>query len=212
MEYATDVVLADDHTSVCVAAGGGCLDETGTPDLRWPGYLGKSYEAGGVLFVGNVHRNFDSNGVTVSLSRDLVAATLALRTDPTAQQAYLTATRASYLSGLAGNPRWKVSSTFDRTRTALGLDWKQLAYTNAGKTQMVNGSKHTKVIKGCLERFPLPDLVKRLDASLVVTCSAEARKQLEAAGLEPVYFPQLWCSAEQAEVAVARCAAWAKQR
>jgi len=99
-------------------------------------------------------------------------------------------------------------------RAALGLEWTQFAYTNAGKTQMIVGSGHTRVIKGCLRRFPLPDLVKKLEASLVVTCSAEARKQLEGAQVAPVYFAQAkqWRPVGQLEEAVARCAAWAEQR
>lgn len=99
-------------------------------------------------------------------------------------------------------------------RAALGLEWTQFAYTNAGKTQMIVDSGHTRVIKGCLRRFPLPDLVKKLEASLVVTCSAEARKQLEGAQVAPVYFAQAkqWRPVGQLEEAVARCAAWAEQR
>lgn len=66
LEYAASVVLGDHHTEACVAAGGGTLEADGTPELRWPGYLGERFARGGLLLVGNVHRNFASDGVPES--------------------------------------------------------------------------------------------------------------------------------------------------
>lgn len=64
IDYARSVVLGDHHTDMCRRAGGGCLEINGTPELPWPGYIGPQYRSGGLLLVGNVHRNFASDWCT----------------------------------------------------------------------------------------------------------------------------------------------------
>lgn len=124
LAYAYDVVTADDHTAACLAAGGGCLEPNGSPELRWPGYLGRSCRPGGLLLVGNVHRNFSSNGVSPSVSSELVAATRDWRKSPNDGEDYLQQTRRVYLAGLASSPRWRVSIPFSYLLARLHLTWE----------------------------------------------------------------------------------------
>lgn len=189
LDYARDVVLADDHTTLCLQGGGGCLEPGGHPELRWPGYLGARYRPGGLLLVGNVHQRFSSNGVARWVGARLVDATQDLRADP-AQfgKEYLDITRECYLEGLRG---WNVAAPFAEIMRALGTSWDDVAYTNASKTQLLPGHNLNKVVRDCLRRFPISTLASStLEASLVVTCSAQARDALRKAGVPCEYFTQ----------------------
>jgi len=195
------------------ATGGQCLEDQGSDEFRWPGYLGRNYKAGGVLFIGNIHQRFGSNKVNPSVSRRLVQATHALRADPGIADRYLEETRAAYFEGLAGSPKWNVAKPFDAILAAIGQDWSDVAYTNASKSQMVPTSDLAMVdptnnIAGCLRRFPVSALAADLEARLLVTCSASARNHLTAAGTTPVYFKQKYRTLQELQQAAKDSARW----
>lgn len=114
LAYATSVLLGDHHTDRCVRSGGGCLEDGGAQQLRWPGYIGPLYKTGGVLLVGNVHRNFASGGVPEWVPSLLIETTQALRRDPIGHAAkYISDIRRAYERGLTSNKlgTWKVART-----------------------------------------------------------------------------------------------------
>lgn len=208
LEYAKDVVLSDDHTEACCRAGGGTLERGGEAWMRWPGYIGAAYEPGGLLFVGNIHRDFASNGVPQWVPDVLVAATRSLRADPSGYgDTYVNDIQRAYHRGLGGDPdgvrAWTVARPFQRVLADLGEAWTQVAYTNASKSQATPGQNADRLIEGCLKRWPLTDLVGILEPRAVVTCSAAARRALANASTPVHYFPQRFSYARLSEISEA---------
>ncbi len=204
LDYAWDVVSADEQTAADVAHGGGCVNDDDAPHLRWPGYLGARYERARVLLAGNVHTRFDSNGVAPHVARDLVAATHRWRRQPRARDDYLRTTRAAYLEGLSGSPRWTVAGPFSTILDELGLDWGEVAYTNGSKSQLTQGTT-APLVKAGLARFPMSRLARDvLDARLVITCSAPVRDHLQRAGVPVAYWRQMRWSRQDVLAAAQR--------
>jgi hypothetical protein len=193
LAYAQDVVLGDDHTASCVRDGGGCLEAPDAAHLRWPGFMGRLYRPGGLLLVGNVHRNFASDGVPTWVAELLAATTAAFRADPAGHgPGYLADTRRAYLRGLSGAEpgRWNVSRPFSYLLQRLGLDWDNVCYTNGSKSQAVPGAAIDRLIRGCVQRWPVEDLAARLGASHVITSSAVVRDDLRSKEVPVLHFPQ----------------------
>jgi len=205
LDYAVDVVASTDHD--CTKDGGGCLEGGGESWMRWPGYLGSEFREGvGLLLVGNVHRDFTSNNVPLWVSELLVSTTKHLRADPENHRSqYFSEVQAAYHRGLAGDDDggepWKVARPFAYILRQLGMSWPEVAYTNASKSQ--HDSAPSKLITGCLSRWPLEELATRLDARAVITCSAPARESLANKGLAVHYFPQRYSYAKLDEIATA---------
>ena len=75
LEYAWEVVTDASHRVDCEKLGENVFDLDAT-ETRWPGYIGTNYSSGNPIFVSNIHRNFDSGGLTedVSIVRDFSSA------------------------------------------------------------------------------------------------------------------------------------------
>ena len=201
--YARSVVLGDHHTGTCVRSGGGCLESGGAPQLRWPGYIGPLYKSGGLLLVGNVHRNFASGGVPEWVPSLLIRTTQALRRDPTGHsRAYLSDIRRAYERGLTGDElgTWKVARPFDYLLRGLGMVWEEVVYTNASKSQLIPGADLGRLVHGCLDEWPVDELADRVGASVVITCSSIARDRLLDKGFAFEYFPQRFSYARLDEI------------
>lgn len=192
LDYAVDVVTATDHD--CLDHGGGCLEPGGEPGLRWPGYIGDRYVAGSLLFVGNVHRDFSSNDTPAWVSDLLVQTTNRLRGRPLEhRQQCLADVRRAYQQGLRGGGErgsWTVARPFTHILGRLGLDWSQVAYTNASKSQAAPRADITSLIDKCGERYPIDNLAARLEVSSIVACSAPVHRYLTSHHVEHRYFLQ----------------------
>lgn len=200
LDYAHDVVAAAEHVSQCRAAGGGCLED---PDqtLRWPGYLGPTFERGRLLLIGNVHRNFASDGVPGASFAAFTSATKRFRDNPRTAEgdaAFLRATRDLYGFGLR---RWNVGRGFTRILEQLGLTWDDVAYTNAGKCQQLPGGDMGRIRTACVVRFPPSRLAGAIGAQAVITCSRDAETEATEAGLTAEWFPQRYSHARLDEIA-----------
>src|SRR5690348_13996599 len=62
IQYCREVVGDTGHHTACAKLGGSAATDGFPDDVRWPGYLGPRYAPQGLLWVANVHRNFDSAG------------------------------------------------------------------------------------------------------------------------------------------------------
>lgn len=123
------------------------------------------------------------------MTDDLIGATEALRNDPADyRDDYLKAMQDAYLIGFA---HWNVAIDFDTLLNHLHLDWTQVAYTNAAKSQCLPGdAAQGDIVSACLDRFKISDLAKDLQPRCIISRSAPARDRLTRAGLEPEYFHQ----------------------
>jgi hypothetical protein len=191
LTYASDVVKNGEHGWACVAQGGCCLEPGAPQDLHWPGFLGADYQEGGLLVVGNVHRELSSGNFGVDRAAALAEVTLGWRSDDVSDQEYLDVCQELYLEGLSCESGWNVGGAFQPLLQATGLTWDQVAYTNAAKTQMPLERWSGATVRGCAARFPIPVLAtSTLRADLVLTDSATARDQCLAAGVRVRYFQQ----------------------
>lgn len=178
LRYAREVVSDQDHRRACAARGGSDPDavllerETGRPasfaeDVRWPGYVGRDYRRGDVLWISNIHRNFDSGGLTASFadaSNDCIRQWRDGRTD---DESFLSEIRAVYELGLR---RWTVGSWSGRALLALDVPIEAVAYTNVAKCQAVGTG--TRLQRFCIQRWSLRSIVQLLEPGLVLLTSA----------------------------------------
>jgi hypothetical protein len=182
LDYARGVVCNDEHRLACAALGGS-PEHPGVDavDVRWPGYLGRSYKPGGVLCVAMVHRDFASAGVGVAVRDRLVAATRHWKAHQIDDEAYLRAVREVYETGL---PKWTVGGNIGAALRHLNIDVKFICYVNAARCQYPEiepkatpaGAKRTKnaLVQLCLSSFPIEQLATRIGASVVLFTNVAA--------------------------------------
>lgn len=177
LAYCREVVNDTDHHAQCAALGGSDGAGGFPVDVRWPGYLGPLYSPGGLLWVANIHRNFDSAGLTEQFAS--AAADVVRRYRATDNGvAYLAETGATYQRGLAA---WNVVGTRGfRVLDRLGLTLVEIAYLNAARCQHVSTGERLQ--KFCQRRWPLRTTVALLRPALLVITSDTA---LKAAGASP---------------------------
>lgn len=181
LKYARDVVENEDHRVECSKAGGSdplalVKERAGTEhpagfasDVRWPGYLGTEYRPGGVIWVSNIHRNFDSAGLPPEFAEEANDCIRSWREGTDNDETFLLRLRSVYLRGLS---TWTVGA---RARTALdrlGVPLEAIAYTNAARCQAPDTG--TGLQELCLSKWSLRDLVSILEPSLVLLTSETA--------------------------------------
>lgn len=191
LDYAWRVVTCPtDHRSECVAAGGavpgpGRMDGN---ELRWPGYLGRRYEAGrGVLCVGAVHREGDpaKHGLDTVPGRtdaELVAATrrwMQKGRGLKADAEYLNALRNSYEEAL---PSWTRYQRHFRSliEEHLRMDSTQIAWTNLAKCRVsidrgsAQRAAEQRLTRLCQTTFPVSQLVAAIRPAAVLVAVLRA--------------------------------------
>jgi hypothetical protein len=191
--YAHELLDDKDHQVRCANAGGSPsgvgLDPTGSldPDLRWPGYLGRDYRAGGVLCVATVHRDFESNGAGPQVRADIVDATRRFRDRTITDTDYLESVRRGYEAGLA---KWIVGGHLGTTLRTIKVPLTAIAYVNAARCQYPEDRGHlpdpaarkaakvagdkTKaaLLKLCWKDFPVTRIIDMLRPRFVLFANA----------------------------------------
>lgn len=147
------------------------------PDIRWPGYVGRDYAGGGVLWISNIHRNFDSAGFPPAFAREAETLIRRWRDGHLDDAAFLGGLRDTYERGLRA---WTVGSWPGKALLALGVPIESIAYTNVAKCQAVGTG--TQLQRFCVRRWSLRRLVEILRPGLVLLTSATG---LDASGPEP---------------------------
>ena len=173
LDYSWEVITSD-HVETCVRSGGIGIDNQ---KLRWPGYMGDGYTEGGLLFVGNIHRDFDSGKVKSGLAEKLSNGSIAWVNKGRSEESdnsYMQNNRSCYLEGFAG---WRIGAFFKKLLTQVDMEWNEVAYTNGAKCQSLNGSEQ-KLQMLCQQAFPVKNLIRFLKPSVIVTCSQPIRDQL----------------------------------
>ena len=176
LDYAWNVVNCPlHHRRGCLirgAASGNGVD--GGNELRFPGYIGRSYEPGrGVLLVGHVHREPEPH---MSLPGDparFVAAHFRWiehgRSDE-ADAAFLAEVRRYYGEAVAGWNPWR--QFFRRiVEDELGMSLDQVAYANLAKCrQDPNRGTAENLVSYCQGQFPAAQLVDAVRPAGVFVC------------------------------------------
>ena len=178
LTYAREVVTDKDHREHCQERGGSnpnaiCAERGGlqrpanfAKDVRWPGYLGSAYGAGGVLWISNIHRNFDSEGLPPSFAEGANNCIRRWRDGVSDDASFLQELRAIYLRGLR---RWLVGSWPGKALLALEVELESVAYTNVAKCQAVDTGMSLQ--RFCVARWPLRRIVNLLEPGLVLLTS-----------------------------------------
>jgi hypothetical protein len=181
LKYARDVVGNEDHRVECSKAGGSdplalVKERAGTErpagfasDVRWPGYLGAEYRPGGVIWVSNIHRNFDSAGLPLEFAQEANDCVRSWRDGTDNDETFLLRLRKVYLRGLS---TWTVGTWARTALEDLGVPLGAIAYTNAARCQSVDTG--TGLQELCLSKWSLRDLVTILGPSLVLLTSETA--------------------------------------
>lgn len=201
LDYARNLVHDDAHQRACAEAGGSpggaLLDPMCSldPDLRWPGYLGRSYRRGGVLCVATVNRDFESNGAGASVRADIAGGTRAWKAGMIGDAEYLEMVRAGYEAGLR---RWVVGGNLGTALAALGVAVESIAYVKAARCQYPENVDHldpdarlavraagarTKaaLLKLCHWAYPVERLLDMLESSAVLFGNKPTFKQTQTA-------------------------------
>jgi hypothetical protein len=187
LEYAREVVTDDAHRVACAKRGGSSpsavLAERGAiwpanfaDDVRWPGYVGRTYRRGGVLWISNIHRNFDSGGFAAAFANSANDCIRQWRDGRTADDAFLDGIRSIYVRGLRG---WTVGSWPGKALVALNVSVESVAYTNVAKCQAVDTG--VELQEFCIKRWSLRRIIELLDPGLVLLTSATGLAQSGAA-------------------------------
>jgi hypothetical protein len=175
--YAWSVLTDAEHIRQCEQNGGAGIEDR---SLRWPGYLGTRYRAGGLLLVANIHRDFASGGADADLATRLVECTRKWRDTGRSEASdrdYLSANRACYVEGLQS---WTVGGWFAKFLDRAGLEFEDVTYLNAARCQsLVDACQSLQRL--CLRRFPLQHLEATLQPSLVLTSSTVVREEARLA-------------------------------
>jgi len=182
----------DDHQPVCVGAQDQLRVASETrwnqivaPGLRWPGYLGRDYERGGVLSVGIVYTSFATGGLVIAPEVPAaLAAHEAWTTGNMSDGDWLAAIRSMYRKGLTWRRNakigWDVATFHHQYWDGLGESVDSVAYVNAMRCQYPGDQPSPTVQNRCLAELPLTDLITVLEPRLVLSNSEQAKKQLEA--------------------------------
>ena len=169
LRYAAEVVSDADHMSTCRVRGGSPPEAGYFTDVRWPGYLGPLYGPGGVLWIANIHRNFDSAGLSSEFASSAAAAIRGWRDGKSDDETLLREVRVVYELGLR---TWTVGYWGRRTLTALGVPIEAVAYANVAKCQAVDTG--VTLQRWCLRRWPLQRLIDDLEPGIVLLTSQTA--------------------------------------
>lgn len=190
--YARRLLADGAHQRRCELVGGSPVGELDPQrrldaDLRWPGYLGCDYRAGGVLCVATVHRDFETNGAGPAVRADIVDATRGLRSGTLDASAYLQFVRRGYESGLAS---WVVGGHLGLTLKALDVPLTAIAYVDAARCQVPEDWSHLSdkaervaakatcsaikaaVLRTCWADYPITDLIEMLRPTFVLFANA----------------------------------------
>lgn len=192
--YAHDLLDDRDHLRRCSEEAGGSpigsdLDPQNRldSDLRWPGYLGREYRAGGILCVATVHRDFESNGAGPAVRADIVEGTRGLRDRTITDTEYLERVRRGYEAGLA---KWVVGGNLGKALDALSVPLTSVAYVTAARCQVPEDWSHLpdtadkeeakatctkikkKVLKLCWADYPITQIIGLLRPSFVLFANA----------------------------------------
>jgi len=177
LEYARDVVCNEKHRLACEAAGGSPPNHPGidATDVRWPGYIGRSYKPGGVLCAAMVHRDFASAGVETAVRGRLVNGTRQWKVHKIDDEPCLAAVRDGYEAGLL---QWTVGGNIGAALRHHNTDARSICYINAARCQYPEieskappaQAKRTKdaLVHLCLSAFPIENLAKLIEASAVL--------------------------------------------
>ena len=168
LAYCREVVTDNAHRGACAALGGSASADGFAPDVRWPGYLGPGYRAGGVLWVANVHRNFDSAGMSRQFADRAADAVRAFR-DGGGDTEFLSAMQETYGPGLRG---WTVGQWGRKALAELGVDLDDVSYLNAARCQATDTGEDLQRL--CQGRWPLRRTVKALQPRLLLLSSLTA--------------------------------------
>lgn len=191
--------IDDGHRSACRSAQGKLRrvseerwSKIVKPGLRWPGYLGARYEAGGLLSIGIVHTDFSTAGLReaaeVSTALQAHQAWADGRLD---DQSWLAALRVMYRSGLSWPGGWSVAKHHSFYWKALGESVDEIAYVNAMRCQWPGSGPGDGVVGECVRALSLHGLVGILRPRLVISNSRPAFDEL--LGTVPViYVHQLY--------------------
>lgn len=179
LDYARRIVSNDGHIQLCGSKGGSNPVHGFDPEVRWPGYLGHGYQPGGLLWVSNVHRNFDSEGLPPSFAAEANECIRGWKDGTDEDDEFLGHIQAVYERGLA---TWKVRDQPERLLDGYFGGFRSnlpnIAYTNAARCQAPDGGQTLQ--KLCLRQWPIHDLVDLLQPGLVILTSATVLK-VEAA-------------------------------
>jgi hypothetical protein len=172
-----------DYAREVLTRGGGAMNccVSGDTDRvsRWPGYLGPEYANGRVLFVGAVH-NQEGMDSAPGIPKIGAAAVEWIRGDRSDSE-YLALLRAEYPAAIeyGGRHGSSVFAKFASIRANLSISLEQSATTNIAKCTAVTGStKYGESIIACPMRFPLTDLISRLDPVLVFIACNDSKARL----------------------------------
>ena len=174
LDYAWDVVNCDaDHLRCCRERGGAPKDNGCSPkypDLRFPGYYGSNYRAGGILCVALVHNGrelFKRGFVNVEKATENWK-----KSGRTADDDYLKAIQSGYAETISAWGPW--NELGGPLKTILGLSSNlnvasRIAYTNTAKCWSVPGAgSDGKLMTLCKKRFPLSELCRILQPSILL--------------------------------------------
>jgi hypothetical protein len=173
LDYARDVLMRSGGAMNCCVSGD--TDRVS----RWPGYLGPEYANGRVLFVGAVH-NQEGMDSAPGIPEIGAAAKEWIRGDRSDSE-YLALLRAEYPATVeyGGRHGASVFAKFASIRANLTISLEQSATTNIAKCTAVTGStKYGESILACPMRFPLADLISRLDPVLVFIACNDSKARL----------------------------------
>jgi hypothetical protein len=162
LDYAWKVLIEQGGLMTC------CITGASNEVQRWTGCLGANYGLGRVLMVGAVHNK-------PVLEQDKAPLALAAKTwvdsgrSGANDGAYLAAVRDFYRRVA---PTWEyggtVWRTFAKIRERLNLRSEEVAYTNVAKCEMRTGFGYGQLIRECLHRFPLNNLVEAVNPAIVL--------------------------------------------
>jgi hypothetical protein len=176
LDYARRIVNVDvAHLARCAAAGG--LSDPVDPSqaLRWPGYLGYSYETARVLLVGQVHRDINAaSGVDPAVNDRYVAQTYDWSLGRISDETFLEETRRAYPYWMKDWPgAWR---HFRALLNTLELGFEQIAYANLAKCQLPTTRKPDVLLQVCQRDFPMRELVEAIHPTMVLVAAKNAHE------------------------------------
>jgi hypothetical protein len=166
LEYAREVVEDGEHHSTCASRGGSDASLGFAPDVRWPGYLGRDYRRGGVLWLANVHTSFATAGLGPRFAQTADESVRRWRGRFDSDETFLDGLRNTYEIGLA---TWTVGGWPRRALERLGVPIAAVAYSNAARCQATDTG--IELQRHCLKRWPVQRLLDLLEPDLVLLTS-----------------------------------------
>lgn len=177
LEYVRRLLGDTDHIAACNRVlGPEAESRADASDLRWPGYLGSGYQAGGLLLVATVHREFASGRLPLADAEKqrLIDGTRAWRDSRLDDRAWLEIVREVYECGLERH--WAVGRVLCALHRRIGLHVRNVAYVNAARCQVVENppclAHHDRIIKNvvalCAGAYPVTSMAEMLQPAAVI--------------------------------------------